>query len=91
MARAAARCKGTYLAALYQPLAGHWGKKRAIVAVAHSIVISACHMLSRHEPYRELGANYFDDQRCHQLVDRLTRRLERLGYHVSLDLVPAPA
>jgi transposase len=91
MAHAAARSKGTYLAALYQRLAGRRGKKRAIVAVAHSIVVSAFHMLSRHEPYQELGANYFDDQRRHQLVDRWARRLERLGYRVSLELVPAPA
>jgi transposase len=91
MAHAAARSKGTYLAALYQRLAARRGKKRAIVAVAHSMVVSAFHMLSRHEPYQELGANYFDDQRRHQLVDRLARRLERLGYRVSLELVPAPA
>jgi transposase len=91
MAHAAARSKGTYLAALYQRLAARRGKKRAIVAVAHSIVVSAFHMLSRHELYQELGGNYFDDQRRHQLVDRLARRLERLGYRVSLELVPAPA
>jgi transposase len=91
MAHAAARSKGTYLSALYQRLAARRGKKRAIVAVAHSMVVSAFHMLSRHEPYQELGATYFDDQRRHQLVDRLARRLERLGYRVSLELVPAPA
>jgi transposase len=88
MAHAAARSKGTYLAALYQRLAARRGKKRAIVAVAHSIVVSAFHMLSRHEPYHELGATYFDRQRRHHLVDRLTRRLEHLGYRVSLEPVP---
>jgi transposase len=46
-------------------------------------------MLSRHEPYHELGANYFDQQRRHHLVDRFTRRLEHLGYRVSLEPVPA--
>jgi transposase len=91
MAHAAARSKETSLAALYQRLAARRGKKRAIVAVAHSIVGSAFHILSRHEPYEELGATYFDDQRRHQLVDRLARRLERLGYRVSLELIPAPA
>jgi transposase len=85
LAHAAARTEETYLSALYQRLAARRGKKRAIMAVAHSIVVSAFHMLSRHEPYRELGANYFDEcQRTH-LVDRLTRRIERLGYHVSLE------
>jgi transposase len=89
MAHAAARTTGTYLSALYQRLAARRGKKRAIMAVAHSIVVSAFHMLSRHEPYHELGANYFDEQRRHHLVDRLTRRIERLGYRVHLEPVPA--
>jgi transposase len=89
MAHAATRTKGTYVSALYHRLAARRGKKRAIIAVAHSIVVSAFHMLSRHEPYHELGANYFDQQRRHHLVDRLTRRLEHLGYRVSLEPVPA--
>jgi transposase len=59
LAHAAARTKGTYLAALYQRLATRRGRKRAIMAVAHAIVVSAFHLLSRHELYRELGANYF--------------------------------
>jgi transposase len=57
MAQAAARTKGTYLSALYQRLATRRGKTRAIMAVAQAIVVSALHMLSRHEPYRERGAN----------------------------------
>jgi transposase len=65
------------------------GKKRAVIAVAHSLVVSAFHMLSRHEPYHELGANYFDQQLRHHLVNRLTRRLEHLGYRVSLEPIPA--
>jgi transposase len=89
MAHAATRTTGTYLSALYHRLAARRGKKRAITAVAHSIVVSAFHMLSRREPYHELGANYFDHQRRHYLVDRFTRRLEHLGYRVSLEPVPA--
>jgi transposase len=88
MAHAATRTKGTYLSALYHRLAARRGKKRAIIAVAHAIVVSAFHMLSRHEPYQELGATYFDHQRRHHLVDRFTRRLEHLGYRVSLEPVP---
>jgi transposase len=87
LAHAAARPKGTYLSTLYQRLAARRGKKRAIMAVAHSMVVRAFPMLSRHEPYRELGAHDFDaGQRTH-LVDRLTRRIERLGYRVSLEPV----
>jgi transposase len=89
LAHAAACTKGTYLSALYHRLAARRGKKRAIIAVAHSIVVSAFHMLIRDEPYRELGAHYFDDRRQAHLVDQLTRRIERLGYRVILEPVTA--
>ena len=46
-------------------------------------------MLSRNEPYQELGANYFDERRRDHLVDRLTQRIERLGYCVTLEAVAA--
>ena len=77
------------MAALYQPLGAYRGKKRAITAVAYTIVINALHMLARHEPSRELGATYFDAQWRGHLVDRLIRRIERLGYRASLEAAPA--
>jgi transposase len=86
LAHAAVRTKGTNLSALYRHLAARRGKQRAIMAVAHSIMRSVFHMLSRNEPYRELGANYFDERRRHYTVDRLARGIEPLGYHVSLEL-----
>jgi transposase len=89
MAHAAARTQGPYVSALYQRLAARRGKKRAIMAVAHAIVVRAFPMLARHEAYHELGPNYLDEQRRDHLGDRLTRRIERLGYRVSLDPVPA--
>jgi transposase len=88
-AHAAAGTKDTYLSALYHRLAARRGKKRAIMAVAHSIVSSAFDMLSRNESSHELGANYFDEHRREHGVDRLTRRLQHLGYRVSLEPVPA--
>jgi transposase len=91
MAHAAAHTKGTYLSTLYHRLAARRGRKRAIIAAAHSMVISAFHMLSRQEPYQELGANYFDEQQRHHLVDRLTRRIAQLGYHVRLEPLPTTA
>lgn len=91
LAHAAARSRGTYLSALYHRLAARRGKKRAITAVAHSIVVSAFHILTRNEPYRDLGANYFDKHRRQQLVDRLAQRIERLGYRVTLEPVPTAA
>jgi transposase len=87
LAHAAVRTKGTYLSALYQRLAARRGKNRAIVAVAHALMCSVFHMLSRQEPYRELGANYFDERRRHYTVDRLARRIEHLGYQVHLEPV----
>jgi hypothetical protein len=55
-AHAAARTKGTYVSAFYQPLAARRGQKRAIIAVAHSTVVSAFQRRIRDEPSRELGA-----------------------------------
>jgi len=88
-AHAAARTKNTYLSAQYHRLAGRRGKKRAIIAVAHSILTICYHLIQRNEPYRELGGDYFDQHRPEATAKRLVKRLEHLGYHVSLD-APAP-
>ena len=84
-ARAAARTKNTYLSAQYRRLAARRGPNKASVAVAHSMVVSAWHMLSTGEVYRELGADYYrqreDPERA---TRRLTRQLEELGYAVTL-------
>jgi transposase len=88
---AASRTKDTYLAAQYHRLAARRGKKRAVVAVAHSILVIAYHMLWRHEPYRDLGANYFDERKKESIVNRLLRRIQKLGYAVSLEPLPAVA
>jgi transposase len=89
LAHAAACTKDTYLAALDHRLAARRGKKRAIMAVAHAIVVSAFYRLSRHESSHDLGANYCDEHRREHVVDRLTRRLQHLGYRVSLEPVLA--
>jgi transposase len=91
LAHAAVHTKDTYLAALYRRLAARRGKKRAIRAVAHAIMVSAFYMLTRNEPYRELGGNYFDERQRHYTVDRLASRLERLGYRVHLEPVATTA
>ncbi len=84
-ARGAGRTNDTYLGAQYRRLAARRGPNKASVAVAHSMVVSAWHMLSTGEPYRELGADYFtrrhDPQRQ---ARRLTRQLEQLGYTVTV-------
>lgn len=83
-AKAAAHTKATYLAAQYHRLVRRRGKKRASVAVAHSILVIAYHLLAREEEYRELGADYFDQQRPEATAKRLLHRLEKLGYQVTL-------
>jgi transposase len=84
-AQAAARTKGSYLSAQYHRLAARRGKKKAAVAVGHTILIIAYHLLSRGRTYDELGAGYFDERDRHALERRLVRRLERLGYKVALE------
>jgi transposase len=74
----------TYLAAQYRRIAARRGKKRATMAVAHSILVIAYHVIQRREPYRELGANYFDQQCSETTTKKLVKRLERMGYQVTL-------
>jgi transposase len=89
-AQAAAHTKDTYLSAQYRRLAARRGKKKAILAVAHSILVMAYHMLQRKEPYREAGAHFFDQFRSEETAKRLVKRLERLGYQVALQPPPVP-
>lgn len=84
-ARAAGRSKTTYLGAQYRRLAVRRGANRAAVAVAHSMVVSAWHMLSTGETYREMGADYYTKRHDpERQARRLTRQLEQLGYTVAI-------
>lgn len=82
---AAARTKGTYAAAQYRRLVSRRGKKRAIVAVAHSLLIGAYHVLRRRVDYQDLGAEHFDRLHPTQLTRHLVKRLEQLGHKVTLE------
>jgi transposase len=85
-AHAAARSKGTYLSAQYARLRGRRGSKKAAVAVGHSILVIAYHILERGVPYEELGEEHFDQRRSGEAyVKRLVRKLERLGHKVVLE------
>jgi transposase len=88
-AHAAARTKRTYLSAQDHRLVGRRGQKKAILAVAHSILVIAYHLIRRQEAYRELGGDYFDKRRPEVTARRLVRRLTQLGYQVSLQSPPA--
>lgn len=90
-AQAAGRTKQSYLGAQYRRLVGRKGKKRAAVAVAHSILVIAYHVLTDREPYRDLGVDYFDRRNREALERSLVRRLEALGNTVSLTPVKPAA
>jgi hypothetical protein len=79
------------LSAQYHRLAARRGRKRAIVAVAHSILIIAYHLIKNQEVYRELGGDYFEKRNPQTTARRLVRRLEQLGYRVNLDAPLAQA
>lgn len=88
---AASHTRDNYLWAQYHRLAARRGRKRALLAVAHSIIVIAYRLIERHEDYRDLGANYFDQRNCQKTVCRLTSRLQQLGYDVILNPVQAAA
>lgn len=82
-ARAAARTT-TYLGAQYHRLAARRGSRRALVAVGHTILGIIFALLRSGRPFRDLGATYFDRHDAERVSRRLTRRLEQLGYRVTL-------
>jgi transposase len=85
-ANAAARTKGSYLAAHYARIKGRRGHKKAIVAVAHSILVICWHLLTTGQSYSDLGADYFlERQTSEAYKHRLVRQLERMGHKVTLE------
>ena len=86
-AHAAARKKGTYLAAQYRRLAARRGKSRAAVAVGHAILVIVYHLLREGTAYDDLGPRYFDERDRQGVERRLVHRLEGFGYKVSLERV----
>ena len=90
-AHGAARTKGTALAARYKRVAARRGAKRAIMAVAHRLLVIAYHVIARREPYRELGADYLERRTAPASVDRLVHRLRQLGVEVTVTAEPTYA
>jgi transposase len=90
-ARPAARTKGSYFKDKYYRLKARRGAMRAAMAIAHKILVAAYHMLVRRVDYRDLGEAYLDRIDHTRTAANLKRRLERLGYVVSiLPQTPAP-
>ena len=86
---AASRNPNGYFGALYRHLVSRRGKKRAIVAVAHALLVAIYHMLKDGTAYQDLGPGHFDRIDREALIRRSVRRLERLGYQVSIKEVAA--
>jgi transposase len=81
----ASRTKGSYLKDKFHRLKARRGAMRAALAIAHKILVAAYHMLAKGLPYRDLGEAYLDQIAQTRTVANLKRRLERLGYHVTLE------
>ena len=82
-AYAAGRGKGTYLSSQYHRLAARRGSKKAAIALGHTILVIAHHIMKDHTTCQDLGSDYFDHRQSTRLRTRLVHRLQGLGYDAS--------
>jgi len=88
---AAARTKNTYLSAQYRRFVKRMGKKKALVAVGHSILVIAYHVLDNKRSYQELGGDYFDKRYAEKRRTKLIKQLQSLGLKVTVEELPQAA
>lgn len=88
-AHGAARKKHSYYKTLYHRIAARRGKQRAAVAVGHSLLVTGFYLITRNKTYHDLGENYFDERDREQVKRRAVKRLEKLGFQVTLEPVTA--
>jgi transposase len=86
---AAARTKNTYLSSQFRRLAARRGSKRAVMAVAHSMIVIGYHLQKNGSRYEDLGGNYFDQVHSDGLKRYLVKRLQQLGQKVTLEPMEA--
>ena len=86
-ALSASRARDSALAARYRRISRHRGHKKAVIAVAHAILVGVYYMLVRQVPYQELGPDYFDRRHTERVRRRAVQALERQGYRVILEPV----
>jgi len=86
---AASKTKNTFLSSKYKRLAGRRGKKRAIVAVGHSILTIAYRMIKEKKSFLELGAKYIDEKKREGQIKYFQKRLQELGVENPEDLKSA--
>lgn len=80
----ASKTKDTYLRSKYHSLVGRRGKKKALVALGHKILIMCYHILKYRHPYKELGGDYLDNRRKDKITRSYIKRLNHLGYEATL-------
>jgi len=85
IAWAASRSKDTHCEAFYRRLVPHRGKKRALVAVANSLLQAVWFILTHRQSYRDLGGHHFEQLHREKTTQSLVRRLQRIGYRVTLE------
>lgn len=86
-ARVAGRTKNTYLSSQYHRIAARRGANRAVVAVAHSILMIAYYILKRRQPYIELGPTYYEERKRDTIIRQSLKKLESLGLKVTVESV----
>lgn len=85
------RCKTSYFAAFFQRIAAHRGRKRAIVAVSHALLVVCYYLLQRKCHFQDLGVHYFDQLNHEKLTHYFVKRLTRLGHRVTIEPSSAAA
>ena len=83
--------KNSYLSSQYFRLVKRLGRKKALVAVAHSLLVIIYHVLQNDQTYTDLGGDYFDRKYVEQQRDYYLRRLKMLGLSVEVQELPVAA
>jgi hypothetical protein len=84
VAWASVKTRASYFYAQFHRIARRRGRNKAAIAVAHSILTVIYHVLRTGQPYTELGVDYFDRLDAGRIERHHVRRLEQLGYSVTL-------
>ncbi len=90
-AHAAVKMKNTYFAAQFKRISAHRGKKRAYVAVAHSMLIAIYHILRDGVKYQDLGAEYYNQFNKERKINAYLKKLKELGWSDSNTMEGQPA
>jgi len=90
-AHSAVKVKNSYFAAQFARISAHRGKKRAYVAVAHSMLIAIFHILNDGVGFKDLGAGYYNQFNKERKANGLLKKLKELGYEVAIAAAPVSA